>query len=160
MIKISAAGIALALAALSPSATATAQTYPPVPQPLVIDKSVVRPGELVTVQGGGATPNATVTITFDGADPVDVASITAASDGTFRASFNIPLVATPGRHDISATSEGRSLGTVTVTVVVRQARRPFTGGGQSLLPYLIIGALVLTGVAGAFVVRRRGPRAG
>lgn len=151
--------VALALWTAALSLPAGAQTYPPVPQPLVIDKSEVRPGDLVTVRGGGAEPGATVAITFEGTAG-DVAAVQAAADGTFEATFKIPLDASPGTHQIGAISDGRLLGTVTVTVLPPESRPPSTAGGQSLLPFILVGALVVVGFTSLLLIRRRAARTG
>lgn len=156
MMKTRAVALALGVAALS--SPAWAQTYPPEPQPLVIDKSVVRPGDLVTVRGGGAEPGANVTITFE-STPEEVATVEAGADGTFEATFRIPLDATPGTHLISAISGGRVLGTVTVTVLSAESL-PVTGREGRLLPFLVIGALALVGFGSLLLIRRRAARTG
>jgi hypothetical protein len=150
----------------SSRAPALAQPYPPTPSPLTISSSVVAPGETLTVSGQGADAGATVTITL-ASTPRVVATTKADGSGTFRASFQVPTDEPQGQHTVTATSNGRVLGSVTIRVVATRqgadpggARAgdgnglPFTGANA--LPEVAAGAgLILAGIVLLLAIRRR-----
>lgn len=146
-------------------APAHAQSYPPAPSPLTINSSVATPGQTLTISGQGAASGATVTITF-ASTPRVVATTKADSSGRFRASFQVPTDAPPGQHTVTASSNGKVLGSVTIRVIAaaqggdRSALAgednglPFTGANA--LPEVAAGAgLVLAGIVLLLAIRRR-----
>lgn len=142
--------------------TASAQQYPAETGNLQTDKTVVRPGEPITVTGGGFARNSTVTITFD---TVVLGTTVTRSDGTFSTTVTIPANATPGRHTLAAVGTApngasRRL-TSSIEVLGTTAQRggilPRTGNG--LTPPLAASAVLLLGVGSVAVVATRRRRA-
>lgn len=146
-------------------APALAQSYPPAPSPLTISSSVAAPGQALTISGQGAGPGATVTITL-ASTPRVVATTKADSSGKFRTSFQVPTDAPQGQHTLTASSNGKVLGSVTIRVVGAQQGGdpaalagehnglPFTGANA--LPEVAAGAgLILAGIVLLLVIRRR-----
>lgn len=145
-------------------APAHAQSYPPAPSPLTISSSVATPGQTLTIAGQGAASGSTVTITL-ASTPTVVATTKADSSGGFRASFQVPTDEPQGQHTVTASSNGRVLGSVTIRVVAPQGGHqsalagegnglPFTGANA--LPEIAAGAgLVLAGIVLLLAIRRR-----
>jgi hypothetical protein len=146
-------------------APALAQSYPPAPSPLTISSSVAEPGQTLTVSGQGAASGATVTITLASVPRV-VATTKADSAGRFRASFQVPTDEPQGQHTVTASSNGKVLGSVTIRVIGapqgghrgalagEQNGLPFTGA--NVLPGVAAGAgLILAGIVLLLVIRRR-----
>jgi hypothetical protein len=74
------------------------------PEPVVDTTTPVAGGPL-SVSGGGFAPSTALTITLH-SDPVVLATVTSASDGTYSASVVIPLDAVPGAHEIVVSGLG------------------------------------------------------
>jgi hypothetical protein len=74
--------------------------YPPKPCRMQTDKNEAAPGESVTVQGEGFTPNCTVTISL-GARPIGTTQTDA--NGDFTQQVTIPSDAKPGGYQLTAT---------------------------------------------------------
>lgn len=154
------AGVFVTLVSLA--GTAYAQQYPAETGNLQTDKTAVRPGEPITVTGGGFAPNSTVTIIFD----TQVLGTTVTRpEGTFSTTVTIPANATPGRHTLAAVGTApngaaRRL-TSSVEVLGTAAQRggtlPRTGNG--LTPPLAASAALLIGVGSVAVVATRRRRA-
>lgn len=151
-------GILIALTVVA-TAPATAQ-YPPANEGQQVSPTEARPGEPVTVTGGGFAPNSPVTTSFD----TQVLGTTVArTDGTFTTTITIPANATPGAHTITSSGTNpdgtprRLTSTVTVlgVAVNRGGTLPRTGIAGSL-PLAVAGTLLIgVGSVAVRAARRR-----
>jgi hypothetical protein len=136
---------------------ATAQEYPPDPKPISISRSVVHPGDTITISGEQAAANAKVTIQFF-PGPVELATVEAGDDGRWSTEIRIPLDARPGRHVLSAGSNGEVLATINIEVRpagVALNADPASSSGTGLGVWLLAAAVVALAVGGALLVLRR-----
>lgn len=187
MLKATARGCAaaavaalFAMVALAPAAGAQAQPqrspcspggptaqYPPQACGLRLGQSTARPGERISVGGDGFAPNSRVRIEFR-SQPVELASVTANSAGSFDTTVVIPANASLGQHTIAAqgtnpTPPGgaREL-TATITIVGAAAAPggtlPRTGAADALP--LALGGAALVGIGAVAVVAARRRRSG
>ncbi|MBW3557406.1 MAG: hypothetical protein KY454_10785 [Actinobacteria bacterium] len=158
------AGLLMALASMPGAASAQTQTQYPVQESnLQTDKTAVRPGEPITVTGGGFASNSNVTIRFDTA----VLGTTVTRDnGTFTTTVTIPANASPGSHTLTAvgTAPNGATRRLTSTIEVlgvaaaRGGTLPRTGLA-STLP-LALGGVGLLGIGTLAVVAARRRRSG
>ncbi len=144
--------VALAIGLIGAPA-ALAQSYPPVPSSITLNRSVAAVGQTVIVSGKGAADGATVIITF-ASKPVVVARTTASDSGRFRAAFRVPAHAAPGLHTVAAISRGRVLGTATLRILAHGSRLPFTGANAARDMAVGVSS-VLAGLTLLLAVRRR-----
>lgn len=154
------AGLVVTL--LSLAGTASAQQYPTQTGNLQTDKTAVRPGEPITVTGGGFAGNSTVTINFD----TQVLGTTVARpDGNFSTTVTIPANATPGKHTLAAVGTApdgtprRLTSTVEVLGVAAQRGGLLPRTGNGLTPPLAASAALLIGAGSVAVVAARRRRA-
>lgn len=160
-LAVTLAGVVLTL--LSLAGTASAQQYPTQTGNLQTDKTAVRPGEPITVTGGGFAGNSTVTINFD----TQVLGTTVARpDGNFSTTVTIPANAAPGRHTLAAvgTAPNGTSRRLTSTVEVLGVAAQRDGGllprtGNGLTPPLAASAVLLIGAGSVAVVATRRRRA-
>lgn len=155
-----AAGLAFALLFGVLGAPAHAQVYPPNPKPISTSSSVVDPGDTVTISGEQAAANADVSLQFF-PGPVDLGTTTASGDGRWSAEVMIPADASPGKHALSAVSNGDVLATVVVEVrAPSSAVAGATSSSGSALRIGLLAALAAAVVIGALVlmIRRRRDR--
>ncbi|MBW3614449.1 MAG: LPXTG cell wall anchor domain-containing protein [Actinobacteria bacterium] len=151
------------VALLSLAGVASAQQYPTQQGTLQTNQTAARPGEPITVSGGGFAPNSTVTINFD---TQVLGTTTTRPAGDFTTTVTIPANATPGAHTLAAVGTGangapRRL-TSTVQVLGTTAQRD--GGllprtGDALTPPLAASAALLIGAGSVAVVATRRRRA-
>lgn len=152
--------------------TAALAQYPPTAGDLVLDKTVVEPGEAVRVSGGGFCPNTQVTVTLipNSGSPRTLATFTTDAQGNFIGTVNIPTDAAVGRYTLQ--SSGQSSDCVAARVLsanltVRAAAAAVAQGpraagattGIEALPWLVGGLAVIGLGAGMVVVSRRRSRA-
>ena len=136
---------------------ATAQEYPPNPKPISISRSVVHPGDTITISGEQAAPNARVSIQFF-PGPVELATVEAGGDGRWSTEIRIPLDARPGRHVLSAGSNGKVLATINIQVRpagVALNGDPASSSSAGLWIGLLGAAVAALAVGGALLVLRR-----
>jgi hypothetical protein len=155
-------GLAVLLATLE--APAHAQVYPPDPKPISIDRSVVNPGDTITVSGEQADAGAELSLQFF-PGPRELATTTAGADGRWSVEVTIPADAGPGKHALSAVSDGDVLATAVVEVrapageVAGESTSSSSGGLR--LGLLALGvAAVAIGIAVVLLVRRQRDRLG
>jgi hypothetical protein len=154
--------VALSLAVLltTPEAPAHAQVYPPDPKPITLNRSVVNPGDTVTVSGEQADAGAELSLQFF-PGPRELATTTAGADGRWSAEITIPADAGPGKHALSAVSEGKVLATAVVEVrgPAGEVAGESTSSGGPGLGLLALGvAAVAVGIAVVLLVRRQRDR--
>jgi hypothetical protein len=148
-------GLAVLLATLE--APAHAQVYPPDPKPISLDRSVVNPGDTITVSGEQADAGAELSLQFF-PGPRELATTTAGADGRWSVEVTIPADAGPGKHALSVVSDGDVL--ATAVVEVRGPAGEFAGestsSGGLRLGLLALGvAAVAIGIAVVLLVRRQ-----
>jgi hypothetical protein len=152
-------GLAVLLATLE--APAHAQVYPPDPKPISINRSVVNPGDTVTVSGEQADAGAELSLQFF-PGPRELATTTAGADGRWSAEVTIPADAGPGKHALSAVSDGEVLATAVVEVrgpAGEVAGESTSSGGLRLgLLALGVAAVAAIGIAVVLLVRRQRDR--
>lgn len=149
---------ALLLAGIGFGVPAQAQYTPP--PGITIDPPVVNPGETVTVSGHECAAGVEVTISLGGSQ---VATATTGEDGTFTASFEVPVGTAPGTYSVTAadcavdvlSSTLTVQGATTATAAAAGTTLPRTGSGttETLLRVGIV--LVACGGLLAFAARRR-----
>jgi hypothetical protein len=150
---------ALLLAGIGLGLPAQAQYTPP--GGITIDPPVVNPGETVTVSGDGCAAGVEVTISLGGSQ---VATVTTGEDGSFSASFEVPVGTTPGTYTVTAADCTVDVLSSTLTVqgattatnaAAAGTTLPRTGSGttETLLRVGIV--LVACGGLLAFAARRR-----
>jgi hypothetical protein len=136
---------------------ATAQEYPPNPKPISISRSVVHPGDTITISGEQAASNAKVTIQFF-PGPVELATVEADGDGRWSTKIRIPLDARPGTHVLSAGSNGEVLATINIEVRpvgVAINANPASSSSAGLRFWLLAVVVAALAVGGALLVLRR-----
>ena len=157
-----AVALGLSVLLVTLGAPARAQVYPPNPKPISISRSVVNPGDTITVSGEQAAAGAELSLQFF-PGPRELATTTADADGRWSAEVTIPADAGPGKHALSAVSDGKVL--ATAVVEVRAPAGEFAGestspGGLRLgLLALSVAALAI-GIAVVLLVRRQRNRLG
>lgn len=146
----------------APGGPAANNQYPPSACGLALGRSQVRPGEALSVSGGGFRPNSAVTIVFRSA-PVTLGSATTDASGAFTTTVTIPADATPGTHTIAATGVNpngtpRELAS-TITVLGAETARggtlPRTGASMAVPVGISGAALVAVGSLAVLAARRR-----
>jgi hypothetical protein len=153
-------GLAVLLAMLE--APAHAQVYPPDPKPISISRSVVNPGDTITVSGEQADAGAELSLQFF-PGPRELATTTAGADGRWSAEVTIPADADPGKHALSAVSDGEVLATAVVEVrgpAGEVAGESTSSGGLRLGLLALAVAAVAIGIAVVLLVRRQRDRLG
>ncbi len=113
--------------------------------------SSARPGDPVTLTVPLATPGQNTQVWMF-STPTDLGTATVSAARTVTAT--VPATITPGAHRIVVTAaDGTILGWTEITVTDPGGALAVTGGDSSVLPIVVIGAVVL-GAAGAGMVRR------
>jgi 5'-nucleotidase len=151
--------VALALAVLLATleAPALAQVYPPDPKPISISRSVVNPGDAITVSGEQADAGSELSLEFF-PGPRELATTTAGADGRWSVEVTIPDDASPGRHALSAVSNGEVLATAVVEVrgPAGEVAGESTSSGGRRPGLLILGIAALAiGIAVVLLVWRQ-----
>jgi hypothetical protein len=153
-------GLAVLLATLG--APVRAQEYPPDPKPISISRSVVSPGDTITVSGEEADAGAELSLQFF-PGPRELATTTADADGRWSAEITIPGDASPGKHALSAVSGGEVLATAVVEVrapASEVAGESTSTGGPRLWLLALVVAVVAIAIAVVLLVRRQRDRLG
>ena len=155
--------------------TAAVAQYPPTVADLVIDKTVVEPGESIRVSGGGFCPGTQVTVSLvltgsTTGSPRALGTFTTDSSGNFVGSVTIPADTPPGSYRLESTGQSadcRATRVLSANFSVRAeqaavARGPRATGavtGIEALPWLIGGLAVVGLGTGMVVISRRRSRA-
>ncbi|MBW3557405.1 MAG: hypothetical protein KY454_10780 [Actinobacteria bacterium] len=151
------------LASMGGAASAQTQTQYPVQESnLQTDKTAVRPGEPVTVTGGGFAPTSSVTVSFD---TIVLGTTVTRDNGTFTTTVTIPANASPGSHTLTAvgTAPNGATRRLTATIEVlgvsaaRSGTLPRTGPG--LATPLAASAVLLISAGSVAVLSTRRRRA-
>ncbi|MBW3589284.1 MAG: hypothetical protein KY429_07685 [Actinobacteria bacterium] len=155
--------------------TAAVAQYPPTVGDLVIDKTVVEPGESVRVSGGGFCPGTQVTVTLvptgstTGA-PRALGTFTTDASGNFAGSVIIPTDTPPGTYTLQATGQSSdcvATRVLSANLTVRAAQAAVARGprgfgavtGIEALPWVVGGLAVIGLGTGMVVISRRRSRA-
>lgn len=157
-----AVALGLAVLLVTLGAPARAQVYPPSPKPISISRSVVNPGDTITVSGEQAAAGAELSLQFF-PGPRELATTTADANGRWSAEVTIPADAGPGKHALSAVSDGEVLATAVVEVraPAGEVAGESTSSGGLRLGLLALGvAAVAIGIAVVLLVRRQRDRLG
>lgn len=155
----------LVLAVVAVPSAALAQ-YPPTVGDLVLNKTIVEPGETVNVSGSGFCPNSQVTVRVkdnQGNVVATLGTFTTNSTGSFSGTVTVPSTLAPGRYTMEST--GQSADCVATRVLsanftVRAAaaavaQGPLSATGADVLPWLIAALAVIVVGAGLWMYSRR-----
>ena len=171
-------GLSLVFGAVLPLAAASVAWACGVLAVMTVDKKVVAPGEVVTINGKNwstATGASEVTIRLGSRNGQIVTTTTAQPGGTISKTFPLPATLSPGWHVLIATqfnangtpktgTPGRTSVRVQGSSASGAVAAPWgsstpggSAGGGSLIVLLMAGALSLTMLAGGWkVLSRRG----
>jgi hypothetical protein len=158
--SLAAAGIGIALVLALAVSPAAAQQYPPAQETIVVDDTVVVPGQDVVISFSGSPAGSTWTFTFF-SQPVVLGTATADAGGAVTFSATIPENATPGTHTITGVNETGLSVSVSLTVTADAAQAAATDGdlaltGRNTVPLSRLGAiLVAAGGVAVLAARRR-----
>lgn len=126
--------------------------------------STARPGESLTLSGGGFAPGATVTITLD-PTPGSLRTIAADGSGSFTATIVVPTGTSSGAYNLKASGAAPAGGVVVLSKVMRIGATSGSGSLPATLPFtgsqtarvVALGAVLTVGGAGMVLLglRRR-----
>jgi hypothetical protein len=134
------------------------------PAGISIDKPVVDPGTAVTVTGEGCAAGVEVTILLG---ETEVATVTTGEDGSFSATFEVPVGTAPGTYTVDAvdctvevlsttlTVQAAAATATTAATPAQSSTLPVTGSGSTETLLRVGVVLLACGGLLAFAARRR-----
>lgn len=170
IVALAALGLAAALASLT-AATAAAHEVGAGAETLAVEPTSVTAGESVVVAGSGLEPDTERVLVLAGQNlVVDLGTVTVDAEGSFQKEVTIPSHLPSGAYELRAIGDETLTVTLTVTAAAgSEATSGPSSTGDTVAPRqrsalelgLILGLVVVIGVAGAFLVWRaerfRGP---
>ena len=152
--RIAQAGLVLVLIGCAVALTSVAALADTYVTTMTVSDEHPAPGASVTVTGGGFSPNKPAEVLFDSNQ---VASTTADANGIATKAIVIPASASSGEHliTIAHESERGSRRVLSQTVSVRRGGSAFSQDDAHSVGAFLVAALVLVGIVGAFVLRKR-----